>query len=581
MSESFNPSWDTRDREEIERFISEQSGGVKHFELEDYGQISSINQKQRILTTTGLAAYSGDLDDHAITHLLKRTLFGVKQSELDAFKQLSLADAVSQLISESELPTIPVNDYGPPENPDPDVAFGAEWVDAPTSNTHEGDRILSLKGWTINNIINQDSNIHEKMILFWHNLLPTQAYGVFVSKTSYRYFEMLRRNALGNFKTLIKELTLDSCMLLYLNGAFNNKYAPDENYSRELQELFTIGKGPNSGYTESDVQEGARLLTGFRLDWDHRLNEGPWEHYFEPDWHDTGDKQFSEFYGNRVIEGKTGAEGADELDEMLDMIFENNETALYICRRIYNFFVYSEIDDSVEKNVIEPLAQIFRDNDFEIAPVLKTLFSSEHFFDSANRGAMIKNPMDHFLGFWRTLDIQHLDEEDSYLKFITMRSVYWGYLNSTGMRIGDPPSVSGWPAYYQVPSFDKSWITTDTVTRRAGSIDGLIFGWFWINEDHRLSADLIRFIESLPNPGNPNVLIEDITKLFYGSIPTQESLDYLKNVLLSGQSTDGYWTSAWIDYSNDPGNETFQNTINSRLRSCFQAICQLGEFQLM
>ena len=133
------------------------------------------------------------------------------------------------------------------------------------------------------------------MLLFWHNLLATESWGIFIAKTSYQYFELLRRHAFGNFKTLIREITLDPAMLIYLNGTRNQKEAPDENYARELQELFCIGKGPNSGYTEEDVQAAARVLTGWRHSWKEVNSQGPVSSFFQADRHDTSDKQFSDF----------------------------------------------------------------------------------------------------------------------------------------------------------------------------------------------------------------------------------------------------------------------------------------------
>ena len=574
----------------IDAWIKEQSEGAKPFDFlkADEEVASGSEHTPRAATTTGLTPYAGELSKENVLHLLKRTLFGAKQSDVDAFMQLSVSEAIDQLVQTSPIPPEPVNDYNTTSNPaeqDPDVAIGESWVDAPYNNgdnAQEGNRLISLCTWLMNNMIQQEQTIHEKMVLFWNNLLPTQAFGIFVAKMSYRYFELLRRNALGNYKTMIKELTLDPCMLFYLNGASNNRYAPDENYGRELQELFTVGKGPNSKFTESDVQAAARVLTGFTSDWGQNTNWGPMESIFYADWHDTDDKQFSEFYGNRLIEGKSGQAGAEELDEMLDMIFDNEETALYICRRFYNFFVFSEIDESVEQNVIVPLAQIFRDNDYEILPVLKALFASEHFFDEANKGAMIKNPIDLILGFWRTTEMQHIEESNANLKYTTMREMYWGFCYQVGMRIGDPPSVSGWPAYYQVPSFDKLWITTDTITRRAQYVDALIGQWAWVgNPDYRLGVNLIRFLEHLPDPGNPNQMIDDVADLLFGTKITSESHEYVKSSLLSGQSTDSYWTEAWVDYQGEPTNETYRSVVENRLRNAFRALTHLGEFQLM
>jgi uncharacterized protein (DUF1800 family) len=156
------------------------------------------------------------------------------------------------------------------------------------------------------------------------------------------------------------------------------------------------------------------------------------------------------------------------------MIFANNEVAHYICRRLYNFFVFGEIDEATEANVIVPLAEIFRSNNYEILPVLEVLFKSEHFYDEANRGAMLKNPVDHLLGAWRSLEMKYDHPSEIYMVGRTHISMQWA-MSGMGMELADPPSVAGWPAYYQAPQFDRSWITTDTITSRALWIDSMLF----------------------------------------------------------------------------------------------------------
>jgi hypothetical protein len=244
---------------------------------------------------SGLSSYSGPWETPQVMHLLRRTLFGVRKEDLANFKSLSPVQAVDRLLQPSAAPLPPLNYYNEPSNgiADPSAAWGETWINAPYDNDYEGRRITSLKSWLILNILNQETTISEKMLLFWHNLLATESWGIFIAKTSYQYFELLRSHALGNFKTLIREITLNPAMLIYLNGTKNQKEAPDENYARELQELFCIGKGPNSGYTEGDVQAAAKVLTGWRQSWQSVNGVGPVSTFFQADRHDTSDKQFS------------------------------------------------------------------------------------------------------------------------------------------------------------------------------------------------------------------------------------------------------------------------------------------------
>jgi hypothetical protein len=545
-------------------------------------QKSPQNSRSRRESSTGLSVYDGTWDSDTIAHLLKRTLFGFKTEDLSVFSGLDLSQSIDHLVAQDPIPDPPVNDYHYPAEGivDPDIPPGETWIGAPYNNEYEGARILSLKNWLINNFLEQPTTIHEKMIFFWHNLLVTQSWDVFIAKASYQYFMTLRTHALGNFKELIKSITLNPSMLLYLNGTFNNKEAPDENYARELQELFCIGKGPNAGFTEGDVQAAAKVLTGWVISWESIENPGaPYSFFYEP-YHDTSDKEFSAFYDSQVITGRENDAGINELDDLIGMIFANHETALYICRRLYQFFVYSEIDASVEENVIVPLAEVFRENDYEIAPVLRALFSSEHFFDEANRGAMIKNPVDFLLGTWKALRINRLGERHSLERFFNHQSMLWSMANQ-GLEIGDPPSVSGWPAYYQSPQYDKYWITTDTITNRAITMDSLWFWGFWVNQDLQVVADLISIIDGLSHQNDPNEMLKEICDLVLG-IPASDALiSNIKTVLLNGQDSDVYWTSAWQQLQADPTNEEIRTVVNNRLKITFQYIFQLGESQLM
>ncbi len=544
--------------------------------------LADVTYTQRKPLQTGLTFYAGDWDRSTALHLLRRTLFGVKKSEWDHFSTLGLEEAVNTLLTPSPDPAPPVNNYNNPSEgvEDPHVAFGDSWVNAPHGGDYEGQRVLSLKAWMVENMIGQQASLTEKMVLFWHNLLVTEMWGIFIGRVSYQYLHVLRQYSFGNFKSLIKAITLDPAMLFYLNGNANVKESPDENYARELQELFCVGKGENSGYTEGDVQAAARVLTGWGASWQAVQDGGLVEAEFRSWNHDTSDKQFSAFYGNRLITGKTGDAGREELDELIDMIFDTQEVASYICRRLYNFFVYPEIDEVAEAQVIAPLAEIFRSGDYEIMPVLQALFKSEHFYDTANRGAVLKSPTDHLIGAWRTLEMTYADADDKYMVYKTHLSMIWS-LSGMGMEPGDPPSVAGWPAYYQAPQYDKSWITTDTITARALRIDSMLFWGFWVSEDLQIKADLIAFVSKMTNPELPESMLRESSALLLGIPLSDEAISRLKSILLTGQSTDGYWTAAWYDYTSDPENEEYRLTVENRLKPTFQAMLQLGEFQLM
>jgi uncharacterized protein (DUF1800 family) len=537
-------------------------------------------------STNSIPAYQGDWGKKQKMHLLRRTQIGVGTKDFKALKDLSLEQAVFRQISEAPIPDPPIHDYeGDTNNPDPDVAIGQTWVTAKYfENNNEARRRDSLKGWWIKNAIEHES-IHEKMVLFLHNLLVVDR--DFFSKLQFQYFDLLRKHALGNYKVLMKELTINPAMLRYLNGNSNTVKAPDENYGRELQELFTVGKGPNSKYTEEDVREAARVLTGWKTYYNKLLEAGIPQSEFLPNAHDTGDKQFSDFYGNKIITGRSGeSAGEDELDDLLNMIFDNNETALYVCRRLYTFFVYTEIDATTEAEVIAPLAQIFRDSDYELKPVIEALFKSEHFYNESNMGALVKSPMEFVIGLWRGLGLEYTAPNDISNVYYTNKVLKSNMLNM-GMDPGDPPSVAGWPVYYQAPLFDKSWITTDSITVRAAFSDLLIDKGLWVknkktDEVVRVKANLIELLKGLDNSPDANLMIDEVNELLLGLKISDVEKTYLKNqVLLGGQETDSYWSESWYNHINNPSDEVAKGEVESRLKDLFKALLQLGEVHLM
>ncbi|MDX2284952.1 MAG: DUF1800 domain-containing protein [Bacteroidia bacterium] len=522
---------------------------------------------------SGLAPYSGPWTRAQAAHLLRRTLFGPRLGEIGQLAALDAGQAADLLLQTGPAPAPPVNDYANDQISDPQVPFGQTWVEAPYNNDLEYYRIVSLKGWWISRMLTQPMTIEEKMVMFWHNHFATEMVGVFNARMCYRHLALLRTHALGNFKALVKAVTLDPLMLIYLNGAFNEKDAPDENYARELQELFCLGKGPGSQYTEGDVRAAARVLTGWRVNWETAAS------FFEPYFHDPYDKQFSSFYQSQRITGRSGAAGAEELDDLLDMLFEQAETSKFICRKLYRYFVNHEIDEAVETSVIEPLAQLFRDSGYEILPVLSALLKSAHFYDSAVQGAVIKSPAEYLLGMCRSFGIE-FPGPDLLRDGATLRTYLWYFLITLLQDPGDPPNVAGWPAWYQAPQFDRYWATTDTLPRRAQVAEILLYYGF-STDTYQARLDTVAFTATLPQPEDPNALIDDVESYFFGIPFTAEVRRHLKSILLSNQQSDYYWTAAWVSYALDPADEMKRFTVETRLKAFYLFVLQLEEFHLM
>ena len=529
---------------------------------------------------SGIKPYQQALSEEELIHLLKRTLFGASKADIDFFKGKTLDQVVDALLTVSgTTTTVPVKTYTPgsttPAN-DPDLALtaGQPWINVHTNDgSVNGGRRTSFKAWWMGQMIHQQRNIQEKMVLFWHHHFATETNDISNGIACYLYNKTLREHALGNFKAFVKAITLDPAMLRYLNGERNLKNAPDENYARELQELFTVGKGPDSKYTEDDVKQAARVLTGFRVRYTDITS------YFDAAQHDTGNKAFSAFYGNKTITGKTGADGAKELDELLDMIFATQEVAKHVVRNIYRWFVYYEIDAQVEQDVIAPLATIFRNSGYNIKTVMVALLKSEHFFDPLNRGCQIKSPVDLVVGSVREFGTVFPDASDYATNYL-----FWGWLqtNAANMQqnIGDPPDVSGWKAYYQEPLYYEIWINSDTLPKRNQFTDTMILNGYTRNSK-TIRFDAIAFARQMPNPRDPNQLISDAVKYLYRiglSASTQTQIK--RDILLSGQSQDHYWTDAWDLYIANPNDNAAMTTVRTRLRNLFQYLMNLAEFQL-
>ncbi|HTY00901.1 MAG TPA: DUF1800 domain-containing protein [Bacteroidota bacterium] len=538
-------------------------------------------------TTAGLEQYTGTFGTAEALHLLRRTMFGPAPADVKNAVANGLTTTLNALFA------TPTDEPSQPliyDARDTVAAVGQTWVngvyEATGATTNPvGLRTTSLKSWWMDLIVNQKLSIREKMVLFWHNHYSTEVSTVGDPRFSYYYLALLRSNALGNFKSLTTQISIDGAMLRYLNGNTNTKKAPNENYGRELQELFTIGKGPEVSpgdytyYTEADVQAAAHVLTGWKdfQNADGTVGPSPTSTFVATN-HDPTNKQFSARYQNTVITGgSTAADGPRELGALMDMIFAQSETARSLCRELYRWFVYYVIDDTTEANVIGPMADLVRSNNYDILPALKTLIGSAHFFDPVNRGCMIKSPIDHLAGIFRLFSI--LLPTD-----IAQRYSMLNYITSTATAMdqnpGDPPNVAGWEAYYQTPEFYELWINTDTLPKR-GNASALLAGRGYSNGISKVAIDPIRFVQTtISNPNDPNIIVSESAQLLMAIDLTDTQIAFLKNTLLPGLP-DYEWTSEWTTYLADPSNSTKINAVKNKLTALYSFMMSMPEFQLL
>jgi uncharacterized protein (DUF1800 family) len=530
---------------------------------------------------SGLTPYSGTLTAQQASHLLKRTMFGAKKADIDYFTGKSASQAVDELLNvPATLPAPPLKNYDNTDieagDPDLTIAQGTTWVNnvskGVVSNMQRG---KSIKSWWLGQMINQDRNILEKMTLFWHNHWAIEINVIERPTFAYLYSVLLRGSALGNFKKMVNDVSLNVAMLRYLNGYLNAKTAPDENYARELQELFTLGKENNPNYTEDDVKAAARLLTGWKIDMDTEIVS------FKPADHDQTNKTFSSFYNGTTIAGRSDANaGTAELNDLINMIFsKTTEVSEYIVKRLYRWFVYYTIEPDTYTNVIKPLAQQFVAGGWEIKPVLAALLKSEHFFDPLSQGCLIKSPVDMIVGLVREFNVKFPDASD-YVNQYNM----WEYLQTQSAQmqqdICDLPNVAGWPSYYQIPMFYETWINHDTMPRREKLIDQLVMTGYMRNNIN-LIIDPLEFTKQFPNAGDPNQLINDVLDVLY-RVPLSDTMKATikTQILLTGQTDDTYWTNAWTIYLQNPTNPQAYNPVYTRLQTLYKYLMNLAEYQL-
>jgi hypothetical protein len=529
---------------------------------------------------TGLAPYTGQWGFQQASHLLRRGMFGPTNAQIKWAVQQGRAATVNKLFEELPMPAPPVNTY---YTNDPGVPIGATWIGALYPATALGAEIgyrgRSLASWIIGNMWEEGISARQKLTLFWHNHFPIAE--ILDPKYRYRYYTLLYSHAWGSFRDLTKAITIDPSMLIYLNGNRNIRTAPNENYARELLELFTIGKGPLVGpgdytnYTEQDIREIARALTGWRdFGFTTSSVDGSIGANFNVNQHDTGTKTLSNRFNNAVINNL----GEQEYAHVVDIIFQQAETARYICRKLYQWFIYYEITEEAEVNVIDPMAQILINNDFEIKPSLKALLSSEHFFDPENYGVMIKNPWDFILSTVKSLQVE-------YSQPLAQRYDSWYHFSGVAslmeMSYFSIPDVAGWRAYFLAPQYYRNWISATTLPIRMRLTDRLAT----VGENpfqgngQLMRINVLSLINTLDNPSDPNAVVEEFSQILHPKPLTTNQKNALKAILLPGLP-DFEWTVEYGQYAQNPTNSALASAVETKLRALIKAMLSMPEFYL-
>ncbi len=527
--------------------------------------------------TSGIARYQGTWDATTAKQLLRTTVIGPTKTQTNALALLSMDAAVERILT-------PLPRVDPPIciSPGAGDIENLPWH-LSTQRGNQFNRKKSLQCWMVKNILHADTSVGENLLLFWHNHLVTGIDAVNDARFTYYYIQLLRQHALGNFKTLVREISTHAAMLKYLSGDQNKKGAPNENYARELLELFTLGAediNGNPNYTEADVEEAAKVLTGWETR--HQGNGTFLNPHtrFNANQHETGAKTFSSHFNNQTIHRSLPNQYERELDDLIDMIFDREEVALFLVRQLYTWFVYYDIDSNTESHVIAPLAQILRDNDYDVKPVLRTLFKSQHFYDAHAAGTVVKNPASYVLGSIRQFETPEPLNFPKEAYMVYYRVHQW--MLDMQMELLNPPNVAGWSAYYQSPGYYQRWINTATYNARSSFAHVFLRQGIY-SATTRYKPNLPLFVQSITGmqAHDINVLIQSAVDLLLPVDITSNQKQYLKDILLNGLP-DFEWTVEWSQYmltAVQASNPT-SVAMRKKLEDFFYEIMNMAEYHL-
>lgn len=498
-------------------------------------------------------------------HLLRRTTYNITKAKILDFATKTPQQAITALFTFTQpSPPSPLNNLGETIVP---TATNPTITDTQsTVNSARNDLF-----WWIYSAM-KDTSAQHKIAFFLHLLFVTDDEASFW--TNYDYKELLRFHTNGSIKDLALRITSNPRMLIYLNNNLNQNTSPNQNYAREFLELFTVLKGPQvatgdyTNYTETDVQQAARILTGFTLTSSIHLDKTARLTALDPvtniptgeikiNKHDTGTKTFSYAFSNQSISGgTTEATIKTELQNFINMVFNQDETAKAYCRRMYRFFVGREITTAIETGIIVPLAASLKADNYNILPALTTLLQSKHFYDEEDSitgdqiiGNMVRNPLELYLHMFSLLSLPtplytaNAAAINSLMNFVNY------YSTNMAQPIFRPQSVNGYAAYSSSPHYDKNWITTSSLRMRYNNtIDTFINGITYNGFSFKLNnAGFVKDSGYFSNPGNADTLVTEFLQLMFVEVPELDRYNYFKNIFLNNLSTTN-WLNEWNNY---------------------------------
>ncbi len=520
-------------------------------------------------------AYTQNLTARQVSHLLRRTAFGATPTQIKSFTGKKVDVVVQQLFKQQATPPDPTDEN---QKTSHDLAWGGPAATDAERNNFDGVRRTRLKYWWLGLMTNQAVSLTEKLTLFWQNHFVSTSAAVPDVRFLYRQNQLLRKFVLGNFRDFVIEVTKDPAMLVYLSGNSNVVSKPNENYGRELMELFTIGRG---NYTEEDVKAVARVLTGWRSLNYRSSTVATVSFEFRSTQHDTADKIFSDHFQKKVIKGRAGATaGDDELKDVVAMILEQPETARFIIRKFYRFFIQADISGQVEKEFIEPLAAIFR-KDYELKPVLTAFFKSQHFFDESLYGSQIKSPLDLIIGTLRSFNYALPDPIKDRAKYDAATNYFQARSREQQMDVLDQVDVFGWRPFYDT-DFYELWINSTTLAHKGAWTDYVVRGSTAIALDiNTLSLpSLTSLPQILTDQESAYIMVRELTDSLMEFSLTEDQIKYIVEQPLMAGAPYYEWTEIWNAYIKAPNDVMKKSAAKTRLDRMMTYILRLAEYQM-
>ena len=357
-------------------------------------------------------------------HLLWRAGFGPGYNQIQEISNLSSKDLFKNIMGDATASPIAIDVTDDElksfrEETPQMIKRDAEGANKFKKLQKSRDAIRSLNTKWLDEMVSSKAQLREKMAFFWHGYFACRNLNIFYQQD---LLQIIRSNALGNFGDMLKAVSRSAAMLNFLNNQQNKKDHPNENFARELMELFTIGRG---NYTEKDVKEAARAFTGWTAGFRGEFLIRPFQH-------DNGSK---------TIFGKTGNFGGEDV---ITMLLERKETARFITKKLYRFLINEQIDETR----VEKLSDKFYTSGYDISTLLNEIFLSEWFYDSKNIGAKIKSPIELLVGIRRLIPMQFANQDGLQL-----------LQRALGQVLFFPPNVAGWPG-------GKTWIDSSTLLLR-------------------------------------------------------------------------------------------------------------------